>query len=424
MAYADRSSWRLSSLQDLVAIEIHLPFNLDLLPPESCLVGGAVRDAILKRQRDYFDLDFVLPEKAIETARQIAQLTRAGFVILDQERQIARVVFPQGTVDFALQEGENLEKDLKRRDFTINAIAYNFHTNQLIDPYGGLADLDCRIIRMISLQNLVDDPLRLLRAYRQAAQLNLMIEPCTHQSLRLLAPLLKNVAAERVQSELSYLLSSKGGETWLVKAWHDGILQPWLSNITPEKLEKLCELESRARQLQAQLKCDSLFDADTLKQAKLACLLSSISNLAQLELKQLKCSRDEIRTITNVLDNLPRLQAEAMSLREKYFFFLALGQHFRCLAILGSVLGGNQKLIFSLLEHYLDPSDLVAHPRPLITGHDLIKALKLSPGPQIGELLTEVQVAQIEGKITTREQAITWAGKLSLALVSKKAHQR
>ena len=150
------------------------PFNLKWLPKSACLVGGTVRDALLDRHSEYLDLDFVLPINAVETAQAIARHYRAGFVVLDAERQIARVVFDQGTADFALQVGETLEDDLRRRDFTVNAIAYNPHTKDLLDPLHGYEDLQRKRLRMVSVENLAEDPLRLLRAYRQAAQLGFL----------------------------------------------------------------------------------------------------------------------------------------------------------------------------------------------------------------------------------------------------------
>jgi tRNA nucleotidyltransferase (CCA-adding enzyme) len=155
--------------------QVDFPGNLALLPDQAYLVGGSVRDALLQRYRNPPDLDFVLPEKAIATAKEFANLYGGGFVILDEEREIARVVFDQGTLDLASQEGASLETDLHRRDFTINAIAYNLKSQQLVDPLGGLADLEQGVLRMVAVKNLEDDPLRLLRAYRQAAQLNFTI---------------------------------------------------------------------------------------------------------------------------------------------------------------------------------------------------------------------------------------------------------
>jgi tRNA nucleotidyltransferase (CCA-adding enzyme) len=103
------------------------PFSLDWLPPTAYLVGGIVRDALLGRSADHMDLDFVLPEKAVETARAIARHYSAGFVLLDAERHIARVVFDGATADFAQQVGNTLNEDLHRRDFTVNAMAYSPH---------------------------------------------------------------------------------------------------------------------------------------------------------------------------------------------------------------------------------------------------------------------------------------------------------
>ena len=96
---------------DLYLASFNLPCDLNSLPQSAYLVGGSVRDALLNRTKADVDLDFVLPEKAVETAREIARKYHGGFVVLDEVRQIARVVFPQGTLDLALQEGNSLEID-------------------------------------------------------------------------------------------------------------------------------------------------------------------------------------------------------------------------------------------------------------------------------------------------------------------------
>ena len=143
--------------------QIDFPCNLTQLPDNAYLVGGSVRDALLGRYKIPLDLDFVLPEKTISTAKYLANTYNGGFVVLDSDREIARVVFECGTLDLAKQEGATLETDLYRRDFTINAIAYNFQSQQLVDPSNGLADLERGILLMVSRKNLEDDPLRLLR---------------------------------------------------------------------------------------------------------------------------------------------------------------------------------------------------------------------------------------------------------------------
>lgn len=189
------------------------PLKLTDLPETAYLVGGAVRDALLGRQRDAVDLDVVLATGAIELARSIAGRYDAGFVVLDRERQIARVVFAQGTLDVAAQVGDSIEADLRRRDFTVNAIAYQPHRQEWVDPLEGRRDLADRSLRMVSVENLREDPLRLLRAYRISAQLNLQMEPTTAQAIAQQVPNLRFVAAERVRAELDYLLETPPGRS-------------------------------------------------------------------------------------------------------------------------------------------------------------------------------------------------------------------
>ncbi|MES1021909.1 CCA tRNA nucleotidyltransferase [Gloeocapsa sp. BRSZ] len=391
-------------------------FSLDLLPQPIYLVGGAVRDALFGRSADYLDLDFVLPENAIETARSLAHHYNAGFVILDAQRQIARVVFPQATVDFALQEGSSLETDLRRRDFTVNAIAYNPHTQEIIDPLGGCIDLQRHCLRMVSQQNLQDDPLRLLRAYRQAAQLGFTIESDTHLAICHLAPYIKQVAAERVRVELGYLLAHSQGTPWLKSAAEDGLIKYWFPNANVNDVAAVdtaaIKLTKNWSQLNAEL-CQSV--RDTVKTtwlgiAKLACLVSPQPD-AEAELMQLTYSRAEIRGVITILKLLPQLQAHSMSIREQYFFFQETGKIFPAIALLAVAKGTSVNAIAPLINRYLDTQDPIAHPTPLITGKDLIPALKIKPGPQVGKLLTEIAIAQVEGKITTVDQALEFASK-------------
>jgi tRNA nucleotidyltransferase (CCA-adding enzyme) len=399
------------------------PFSQEWLPPEACLVGGAVRDALLGRRAEYLDLDFVLSADAVQTARKLAKHYKAGFVVLDAERQIARVVFDQATVDLAQQEGDSLETDLRRRDFTINAIAYNSHTNELIDPLQGYADLQQGIIRMVSPANLQDDPLRLLRGYRQAAQLGFRIESTTQSTIRQLAPLLTQIAAERVQVELGYLLKSPQGTPWLTAAWEDNLLQAWFPDATERSLAQVAAsdragilLEETWSALGEELRAlVGGKSASLLSLAKLACLLPSVPEAAEEQLLRLKYSRAEIRTAITAVKHLPQLLSHAtspMSLREQYFFFQNVGSVFPALAVLAVASEVPVEAIAPLSDRYLNPDDQVAHPTPLVTGNDLMKALHLPASPQVGKLLTELQVARIEGKISSREDALEFAAQL------------
>ncbi len=394
-------------------IEKKLPFHPQWLPSSACLVGGAVRDALLNRHRDYLDLDFVLQEEAVQIARQIAHHYKRGFVVLDEVRQIARVIFPEGTVDFAQQEGESLEKDLKRRDFTINAIAYNPNHHTLIDPLHGLEDLDKGILRMVSAQNLAEDPLRLLRAYRQATQLHFTIEEATRETINHLSPLIAQVAAERVQSELNYLLKNPQGITGLKAAWEDKLLQPWLPDIQGKNLENFPKLDKFYDKLKAEILLKNS-PLDSLFLSKLCLLLAPYPEQAQAQLIHLKYSRSEVRTLTKIIGYLEKFNqtTDKLSLRDKYFLFVNLKETFPILALSALALGIAESEMITLVNHYKNPQDLLAHAHPLVTGNDLIQSLNLKPSPLIGQLLTDLQIARIEGKIHTPQEAIDLAAIL------------
>ncbi|HEY9602241.1 MAG TPA: CCA tRNA nucleotidyltransferase [Allocoleopsis sp.] len=399
------------------------PFSLEWIPPQACLVGGAVRDALLRRRGEYLDLDFVVPVDAVNTARSLAKHYQAGFVVLDAERQIARVVFDQATVDLAQQEGDSLETDLHRRDFTVNAIAYNPRTNEFIDPLQGVEDCRTGIIRMVSRTNLEDDPLRLLRAYRQAAQLGFRIEPTTRAVLRELAPLLGQVAAERVQVELGYLLKSPQGTPWLTAAWEDNLLQSWFPDATAQGLAQVeaidrsvIGLEKTWTQLGEELRVlVSGKSASSLSLAKLAFLLPSVPEAAQEQLMSLKYSRAEIRTLIIALQYLPQLLSHAtsqMSVKEQYFFFQDVGSVFPALTVLAVASGMPVDEITPLINRYLTPNDPVAHPTPLVTGNELMRNLNLPASPQVGKLLTAIGVARAEGRISTPKEALELAAQI------------
>ncbi|PMB43044.1 [cytidine(C)-cytidine(C)-adenosine (A)]-adding enzyme [Fischerella thermalis CCMEE 5205] len=397
------------------------PFSIESLPQPAYIVGGAVRDAILGRTREYLDLDFVLPVNAVSVAHQIAKQYKAGFVLLDSERQIARVVFPNATADFAQQEGISLETDLHRRDFTVNAIAYNPHTQEIIDPLQGCADIEKQLLRMVSPKNLEDDPLRLLRAYRQASQLDFTIEPDTQAAIRGLASHINRVAAERVRVELGYMLANSQGSVWLINAGKDGLLTPFFKNATEANLQKLSAVDTAATQLthfwpqlgeQLQNPVRDTVKTTWLGIAKLACLVNPNPEIAEIELQELTYSRAEIKAITTALKLFPQLQAPLMTLREQYFFFQEAGTVFISTAVLSVVHGQSVKAIAPLVNRYLNPNDLVAHPTPLVSGRDIMLALNIPASPLVGKLLTEIAIAQIEGKIYTAAQAIELAASL------------
>ena len=192
--------------------------NLQLHGYEAYAVGGCVRDSILCRDPQDWDITTsALPEqvkelflRTIDTGIEHGTVTvmvgKEGFEVTtyrvdgqyDDNRHPKEVTFTR-----------SLEEDLKRRDFTINAMAYN-DERRLVDIFGGMNDLNRHLIRCVGnpWERFNEDALRILRAVRFASQLSCTIEPGTAEAIKELAPNLVNISAERIQAELVKLLTS------------------------------------------------------------------------------------------------------------------------------------------------------------------------------------------------------------------------
>ncbi len=173
-------------------------------------VGGAVRDLLLARA--VHDWDFAVERDALGLARAVADALGGAYFPLDVERDAGRAVLaPEGAgrlvLDFAALRGADLEADLLARDLSINALALD-GTGAVVDPAGGLADLDAGRVRATSEHAFRDDPVRLLRAVRVAAELGFEIEPQTVAWMRRDAALLARPAAERVRDEFARVLAT------------------------------------------------------------------------------------------------------------------------------------------------------------------------------------------------------------------------
>ncbi|MBN2386608.1 MAG: CCA tRNA nucleotidyltransferase [Anaerolineales bacterium] len=173
------------------------------------LVGGAVRDALLRRP--VHDLDFALAEGGIALARRIAKGLGADFYPLDPERDTGRVIAiaqdgGRMVLDFAALRGPDLAEDLLGRDFTVNAIALDVRSGEIFDPLGGARDLKDKCLRACSPSAFADDPLRILRAVRQAAELDFHIQQETRSAMKTASVLLGDASPERLRDELFRIL--------------------------------------------------------------------------------------------------------------------------------------------------------------------------------------------------------------------------
>jgi poly(A) polymerase len=171
------------------------------------LVGGAVRDRLLGR--DTVDFDLAVAGDVETAARALARHGGGTAFPLSEAFGAWRVAGPARAwqVDLAALGGETIEQDLARRDFTVNAMAEPLAGGGLIDPTGGAADLQRRVLRMVAPEAFDADPLRVVRLARLAVEARMTVDAATAAAARGAAPGLERVAGERVFAELRRILA-------------------------------------------------------------------------------------------------------------------------------------------------------------------------------------------------------------------------
>ncbi len=338
----------------------------------------------------------------------------------------------------------------------------------MIDPTGGLSDLDAKMIRMSSAQSLVEDPLRILRAFRFASQLDFRIDPETRRAIEEYRESLESVAAERVANELLLLLGADG--SWRsIKGMADSrILQsvfPVLqemdellpgirllehSIISLRELERI--VEGRGESVFDRLKpeLEEYFESERKKPLlKLAALLHDIGKPRTLSrtaedggvhfyghdtvgeellrgfLKdRLRMSKRDVNIVACLVRHhmRPHLLAGEPDLTERAIrrFLRDLGEEWLgvlLLAVVDALATDNgdtvklQDLVTEVTRFRAEEAKK-RHLERLITGDDLIEEFNLTPGPPFKEILDEIEEEQAEGRIRTREEALDFVREM------------
>lgn len=200
---------------------------------EIYLVGGYIRDLLANRESR--DRDYAVSGSVRKLAEAVALATDGRLIPLGRAGMHRVVLKDGGTLDFSPLQ-DSIEKDLSRRDFTINAIAWSPKAGW-IDPVKGRDDLGRGLIRMVNSANLELDTLRVLRAYRIAAELSFEIESETRSALRRFSSLIHKSKSERITSEFFKILNLSNASYAVEMALQDGLL-PCLINSSYPDLER------------------------------------------------------------------------------------------------------------------------------------------------------------------------------------------
>ena len=417
------------------------------------LVGGAVRDAL--RGVPGKDLDLVVeaasPGQVLELASALACRLGGTFVPLDRGRGIARIVLKEGRdLDLAARVGSSLEDDLRHRDFTVNAMAWDVKAGRLLDPTGGRSDLEDRILRPAGPTSLAEDPLRTMRALRMLCSLPLRPAPGLPEALRAHAAQLRRVSPERIRDEFFACL-----QAGLLPHWDLFVESGLLGEVLPEAEGLPGERGRRARAALTALEAlhSSGFESLTgcpralrshleeplaasrrpQELLKLAAILEPgpLSSGARPEGKasrieragrRLVLSKREIRRLDRVLTlhekpwALARRQASpgpwcrlfreaGPAAPDVLVFAVAWG---------GGAGRGEDPAALEHIRRMLDDffqEGRVARPKSPVTGADLALAFGLPRGPLVGRLLERLAEAVADGQVQSRKEALVLAAE-------------
>lgn len=401
------------------------------------LVGGSVRDLLLSRQTA--DFDFALAADAIHFAKAFAANIRATCIVLEENPPTARVIVKQDdlphpsrlSMDFGQFRATSLTDDLRLRDLTINAMAIVFENvdtptdhdrksncGRVIDPCGGMEDLETRLLRFPSEKVISADPIRLLRIYRFAAQLKFEISQDAIALVRKHQRLLPSVAAERCRDELMKILDVENAHLYLQRMDTVGLLAqvlpvvnsssiPWQPLETFEASPIPTPLHAYAEEINNYLQEELGSGVSRYSLIKLSLLLEG--NFDDIG-EHLRLSRKATQFIADVISKYQQFFADMSQqlTHEQTIRFLrtAASDWWGVLLYTAALRSSNSTIIKQIADTYYEHILPIRKRGRLVTGDDLIQNFHLKEGKQVGNLLEQIEERQFNGEIQTREEAL------------------
>jgi poly(A) polymerase len=427
---------------------------------QAYLAGGCVRDLLLSRKpADYDVATDATPQQVMQIFPQTYAVgEQFGVVLVPQseasgatgvparpsERSERAVEVATFRSDAGYSDGRHPDEvrftkdpreDVQRRDFTINGLMLDPTTNEILDFVGGRDDLKAGIIRAIGdpERRFTEDKLRMLRAVRFAARFDYKIDPATRAAIQRLAPKIHQVSCERVREELTKMLTEGQARRGFALLDTSGLLREVLPEIAAMKgveqppqyhpegdvfVHTLLLLEKLPAGASTTLAWGALLH-DVGKPPTFRMAPDRIRFDGHVEvgvkmaaeiLRRLRFSNHETDLILALVDNHMRfgaVQRMKQSTLKKFLRLPAFEEHLElhridCLSSHGQLdaYEYTQEQLRSL------PPEAI-RPAPLITGRDLIEA-GYEPGPRFKQVLTAVEDAQLEGRLTSREAAMEY----------------
>ncbi len=405
-------------------------------------VGGAVRDLLLDLPTGDFDVATSAPPDVV--ANLFPQTAAVGLafgvlVVIQDEVPVETATFrTEGEYRDARRPDQvafsgSLAEDAQRRDFTVNALYLDPAAGQILDPCGGLDDCRERLLRTVGepAARFQEDGLRLLRVARLAAQCGLTVVPETRAALSENKEIIRRVAAERIGKEVSSLLTGPDPAAGLELLADTGLLEIILPEVAalrdvpqppvyhPEgdvwthTLQMLREASSLSLSLALGIQLHDVGKPATITyQDRIR-----FHGHAKLGAEKTREIGRRLRLRNDVVAQAAELVAQHMRFldvrrmrpatlkrflrQERFAEFLEL-HRLDCLASHGNL--DNYHFCLAALE---DLAEAELRPAPLLRGQDLLD-LGFREGPQVGAILRELETAQLEGLVRTRQEAEAW----------------
>ena len=355
---------------------------------EVYFVGGCVRDTLLRRP--LHDVDLATSAYPQEIKQIFPQTIDTGIehgtvTVIYQKKAYEITTFrtESGYQDYRRPDKvefvRSLKEDLKRRDFTINALAMNAQ-GEIIDLFAGMADLQQRQIRAVGVaaDRFHEDALRMLRAVRFQAQLNFTIEKQTLAGIKTNAALLSHIATERIREEFIKLMEGCNRQAGLISLYQTQLYRfcPGLATYDFPKI-----LQFAAGQI--------------TDEATVWSFLAYLGKLKRAQvrpfLRQWKVANNNIKLAQAAIELLNNYQ-------ESNWQLYIAGQAATAIAAQVLRLTCQQELAEQLIEQYQD-LPLKSPQQLAINGQQIMQVLNLSPGPQIGQYLKQIQQAIVAGQL-------------------------
>lgn len=435
---------------------------------EIYLVGGAVRDIFLDNHT--YDRDLIICDETPEIfAKALAEKLDATLITLDSENEIYRIVLKDkiNYLDITKPIENSLEKDLRRRDLTINSVAINIKTGEIIDPNSGINDIKNGIIKMINPENFEDDPLRLLRVFRFEAVTGFKTDKQTTDTVKKLSHLIKKPAKERIVYETMKLFGGEYASQALISADECSILYlifPFveeLHKVPPNthhhldlfhhSIETVNQIqniyENSPQEIREHLENIDFGGFSRLSHLKLAGFMHDIgkfstwtieengrhrfikhddvgAKLAKEFLKTLKFSNKQIEYLSFIIKNhiYPSSVMQSPEITDKLMMrfvrkadlnaidLITIAKADRLSArgvdITEDIVENNINSLNKLQNFYLEKRKTLKPLPVLLDGNEIMQRFNIKPSKTLGNILNLLHEEQLNGEILTKDEAL------------------